>query len=564
MPKFSPQAVTRLAFAASCVLALALQGHTLLRPMLLTDDIAQHHVWLDAGPAGGFRADDPWLASAKAIQPYVTAWVFQSLHLVLPTLLVGKVLALAVHGLTGFLIFQIGRRLGGLRLAWLVMGFFFISDAWIGISGGFARTFAWPVVCGFLLSILAERRDWTAVCLFLAAALYPIVFVLLCPAYGLLWLHEQAAGKGGWRQALDLPLQFRRQWPVLLGIVAGAALVLLKSRELALHPWVGPQVTLAEIQADPIYHQGGRVPVWPPASLGSSMTWFLMPWDKVLLEPVLRHAAKLGDVVLAVFHVVAGILPLLALGIVFRRSRRHGVVLLALMISAVVTFELAAILLPKLYEPSRYLTWSFPVLAVLAVAIVLDAALGLLPAGRVRQAGIVFLALAIASRSPSIRGKGAEDVSEYSPLYLELARTGGEEIIASFPRTSDLVPVLCHRSVYVSNESSHGVLFTRYRKLVMERHEALLQAFYSPRQEDVRAFCTDNDISWLVVEDRYYRQDMPPDVHFAPFVERLRDLLKQTPEPWLLNYARKSGKQVQPGVYLLNTGPIIDSPDRQP
>ncbi|WP_294231911.1 hypothetical protein [Prosthecobacter sp.] len=557
--------MTRLAFAASCVLSLALQGHTLLRPMLLTDDIAQHHVWLDAGPAGGFRGDDPWLDSAKAIQPYMTAMVFQALHLVLPTLLVGKVLALAMHALTGFLIFQIGRWLGGIRLGWLVMAFFFVSDAWIGISGGFARSFAWPLVSGFLLSVLAERRGWTAICMFLAAALYPIVFVLLCPAYGLLWLYEQMAGKvGGWREALHVSAQLRQQWPVMVAVAAGAILVLLKSHELALHPWVGPQVTLAEIQRDPLYHQGGRVPVWPPASLGDSMTWFLMPWDKILLEPVLRHAASLGSTLLVMFHVVAGILLLVALGIVFRRCRRHGFVLLALMLSAVITFEIAVVLLPRLYEPSRYLTWSLPVLAVLSVAVVLDAAFGLVTPGRVRQAGIVFVVLAIATRSTSIRGKGAEDVSEYSALYFELARTGGEELIACFPRTADFVPVLCHRSVYISNECSHGVLFTRYRKLVMERHAALVRAFYSSRQDDVRAFCADNDISWLVVEEKYYRQGMPSDVYFVPFVDHLRELLKQTPEPWLLSYARKLGKEVQPGVYLLNTAPIIDNPDRQP
>ena len=562
MPPLTPLAVSRLALLVSCIFALLLQGHTLLRPMLLNDDIAQHHIWLDAGPSNGFRPDDPWVSTSKAIQPYLTAKVFPLLHVMLPTLLVGKVLALGMLALTGFLIFKLAAHFGSARLGWLTMGLFFISDSWIGIGGGFARTFAWPLACGFLLAMVSGRRCWAAACLFFAAALYPIMFVLLAPGYLLLWVQSELLA-GGWRQLGDWRRQFRMHWPVMLAVAAGSALVLLKSRELALHPWVGPQVTLAQIKTDPLYGPGGRVPVWPPSSLGPSLAWALMPWDKVLLEPVLRHAASLPAFLRAalplLLNILAVAIPTLAIFLVFRRNRSRAYVLLALALSSVVIYWLAQLFLPRLYEPSRYLTWSMPVLAVLCSAILLEAAVARLPQGRLRQAGWVLLVLFIISRAPSIRGKGAEDVSEYSKLYTELVRTGGEEIIATFPRTSDFIPILCHRSIFVSNESSHGVLFTRYRELVMTRHTALLQAFYSPKQEDVRTFCQQHKVSWLVVEDKYYRPDLPPDVHFAPFMQELRDMLKQTPQPWLLTYARKSGKQVQPGVYLLNTGPILDS-----
>lgn len=562
MTSLSASAVSRLALLASCIIALLLQGHTLLRPMLLNDDIAQHHIWLDAGEGSGFSPEDPWVSTSKAIQPYVSAAVFQLLHTVLPTLLVGKVLALVMLALTGFLIFKLASHFGSARLGWVAMGLFFISDSWIGIGGGFARTFAWPLVSGFLLATVSGRRGWTAVCLFLAATLYPIMFVLLVPAYLLLWLQAESQA-GGLRQLINWRHQFRTHWPVMMAVAAGSAFVLFKSHELGLHPHVGPQVTLAQIKTDPLYGPGGRVPLWPPSSLGPSLAWALMPWDKILLEPVLRHAASLPAVLRGalplLLNILAVAIPALAIYLLFRRSRRLAYTLLALALSSVVVYWLAQLLLPKLYEPSRYFTWSMPVLAVLCTAILLEAAVTRLPQGRLRQAGWVLLVLFILSRASSIRGKGAEDVSEYSSLYTELVRTGGEEIIATFPRTSDFIPILCHRSIFVSNESSHGVLFTRYRELVMTRHTALLQAFYSPKQEDVRTFCQQHNISWLVVEDKYYRPDLPPDVHFAPFMQKLRDMLKQTPQPWLLTYARKSGKQVQPGVYLLNTGPILDS-----
>jgi hypothetical protein len=563
MIKISSLAMPRLALTVSCLLVFVLQGHTLLRPMLITDDIAQHHVWLDAGEGSGFQPNDPWLVSAKAIQPYVAAAVFEAVRLFLPTLLVGKVIALVMMALTGFLMYRIGECLGGVRLGWITLGLFFVSDAWIGFSGGFARSFAWPLVSAFLLGQLTGRRGLTALSLFLAAALYPIAFVLLSPAYVLIWLHRQMGE--GWRNTWNLPVQWRTHWPVILAAVAGCTLVLLKSRELSYHPLVGPQVTLDQIQHDPLYGPGGRVPLWPQTALSVMLPWTLIPWDKALLEPVLRHVAALPAVLSkgasAMFPLSAVFGGVLALFIVGRRRCGAAVVLLALAISGVLTFWLAELLLPRLFESSRYLVWSMPVLGVLAWAVLFDAAVGCLRPGRVRQVALILLVLVLAARAPAMRGKGAEDVSEYAALYMQLARTGGGEMIACFPRTGDLISVLCHRSVFISHESSHAVLFTRYRELVMERQSAQLKAFYSKKSEDVRSFCGQNNISWLVVEEKYYRQDMEPGVHFAPFELQMREMLKQTPEPWLLTYARKFGKQVQSGVYLLNTGSIIASSD---
>jgi hypothetical protein len=446
------------------------------------------------------------------------------------------------------------------------MGIFFVSDAWIGFSGGFARSFAWPIVCGFLLALLSGRSGGAALCLFLAAALYPIVFVLLSPVYAAVWLLAEA--RDGWQQTFNLRAQLRAQWPLLLAVAAGSTLVLLKSREISMHPFVGSQVTLAQIQTDPLYGTGGRVPLWPQVPLQAMLPWTLLPWDKAVLEPVLRHAASLPKALAGLVPVglqVASVLAFLgAMFLIWRRSREKAVILLALAASGVLTFYLAELLLPRLFESSRYLVWSMPILAVLAWAVVLDAAIGCLRPGRARQVALVMLGLVLLSRVPAIRGKGAEDMSHYGALYKELVRTGGEEMVACFPRTGDFIPVLSHRTVFVSHESSHAVLFSRYRGLVMERHTALLKGFYSAGAEDVRAFCADNSVSWLVVEEKYYRPDMEPGVYFAPFEQQMRDMLRQNPEPWLLTYARKSGRQVQPGVYLLNTGPIIDSPSAQP
>jgi hypothetical protein len=568
MPKqehgHSPTAVFYLAACAVCVLALLLQGHTLLQPYLISDDIAQHHVWLDAGVGSGFQPDDPWIDCARVFQPYFAAAVFEAVRLVLPTLMVGKAIALVLLTLTAFLTFLIGHRLGGTRLGCVAMGLLFLSDAWIGISGGFARSFAWPLVCGFLLAMLNGRHGMAALSLFLAAPLYPMIFVLLAPVYAMVWLDGEA--RSGWRQTFNLRPQLKEHWPLLLAVAAGSALVLVKSREMGTHPFLGPQVTLAQISQDPLFGVGGRVPLWPQIPLHALLPGPLLPWGKVLWEPVLRHMAalsagqaKAGILLLQLTAVLAFVL---AVFIVWRRSRQKAIVLLALAVSSLVCFEVAEMLLPRLFESSRYLIWSVPVLGVLAWAVLIDASLGLLSSKHARLVLLVLLAGVFFARTKAIQSKGAEDVSEYAPLYAELVHTGGEEMVACFPRTGDFIPVLCHRSVYVSNESSHAVLFTRYRNLVMERHAALLKAFYSPQLKDVRMFCETNKISWLVVEEKYYRPDMEPGIHFAPFEQQMRDMLKQNPQPWLLTYARKAGKQVQPGVYLLNTGSIIDSSDK--
>lgn len=548
---------------AAVSFALLLQGHTLWRPWEFTDDIAMHHVWLDGGAGSGFAVDDPWLQTAKDIQPYVVAWLWQLIRLVLPTVLVGKCLALVLLALTGFLIFQVAAALKSVRAGWLAMGLMFVSDAWIGMSGGFARSFAWPLVCGFLAAMMTRRLGWTALCLFLSAALYPVVFVLLLAAYALLWLAEQMQDPASWPQAWNLRRQWKLQWPVVLAVLAGGVLVVLKSRELSLHPLLGPQVSLATIQGDPVYGMEGRVPLWPQPSLIPSVQWSLMPWDKALLEPVHRHAGALPAVwhhgVMTVLAGISFLVPGLALFLVFRRRPRCSWVVVALVLAGIFTFLLAALLLPRLYESGRYLVWSLPVVVVLSWALLMDEAVDLLRTARLRAAACVCIAIIIAIRLPAIRGKGAEDVSEYAALYRELDQTASGEMIACFPRTADFIPLLGHRTVFISHESSHAILFSRYKDMVMERHGALLKALYAAGPEDARAFCAERGVHWLVVEEKYYRRDMQRGFHFAPFEDQVRHMLKQTPEPWLLAYAKKSGTQVQPGVYLLNTRPLIQA-----
>ncbi len=346
--------------------------------------------------------------------------------------------------------------------------------------------------------------------------------MLLSPAYALVWLSNEA--RTGWRLTWNLRAQWQAQWPLLLAVAAGGTLVLLKSRQLGLDPLLGPQVTMAQIQSDPLYGMGGRVPLWPQKSLFTMLPWTLLPWDKAVLEPALRHvmaiSSGLTKLVQVVLQFASLLVCVLALRIVWRHNREKAVVLLALGASGIITFWLSELLLPRLFESSRYLVWSMPILSVLSWAVVLNSMAAMIPPGRTRQAVLFFMVLALASRAPSIRGKGAEDVSEYAALFTELVRAGDAGMIACFPRTGDFIPVLCHRSVFVSNESSHAVLFSRYRDLVMQRQGAWLKAFYSAKAGEVQDFCRDNRVSWLVVEERYYRLDMEASVHFAPF-ERL-------------------------------------------
>lgn len=547
-----------LAWVVSILLALVIQGNGLFQPLVLTDDIAIHHVWLEGGVEKGFVENDPWLLTAHDIQPYALSSLWQLLGGLLPTLLMGKSLALVLLAITGWCIFQVGSALRSPRAGWIAMGLLFASDAWIGISGGFARSFAWPLVCGFLAAMLLERRAWVAVCLFFSAAFYPVVFVLLVPTYGIFRLCEalRASPKLSWRQTLNA----RAEWLILVSVFLGAFLVLLKSRELSHHPLVGPQVSLAELQSDPIYGVHGRVPFWPQPSLLPVVQWGLLPWDKAILEPVVRHASAMptalrgGATVLLTLLTFA--VPGAALFWIFRQNSQRGWVLLALALGAVFTFAFASLLLPRLYEPARYVVWSMPVLAVVAWAVVLDVGIGWLKSVRLRVAACLCLALVIASRLPSIRGKGAEDVSEYAALYQELSRTEPGQTIACFPRTGDFIPLLSHRSVFTSYEASHAILFSHYKEMVMDRHAAFVKAFYAETADEVRSFCHERSIQWLVVEEKYYRADLSEGFYFAPFEGQVRQRLKETPVPWLLQHARKSGKEVQSGVFLLNANTL--------
>lgn len=543
----------------SFVLTILVQGSTIFNQFCLTDDIAQHHVWLDAGENTGLRSDDPWLIASHAFQPYVLAAFFKCLHFIFPTLLIGKVIALFALWLTAFLIWEIGKACVGERAGWICLALFFVSDAWIGISGGFARTFAWPIVCLFLLASLKRQLIISCLALFFAAAIYPIVFVLLIPTFLFIalsdWQFQNAS-----RSKL-IPYNSYLIVPFLL-LVCGVILILLKSYELNSHPLVGPQVQHSEIMTDPLFGQHGRWPLWPQPALVTILPWSFMAWGKVLLEPIMRYAeffAIKSTVITIVVGVISVTIPVCALAKLFYFNRRAFIVFISLFFSAITVFFAAKLTLPKLYEPSRYLVWSIPVMSVILFSITAEMGVGQIKNISIRRTIYGLSVALILSRIPAIQGKGAEDISEYSKLYSAIRELPPNITIASYPRTSDFIPVVCHRNIYLSHESSHAVIFKNYREIMVSRQHRLISSLYSDDLGAIQKFCREEKIDWFIIEDRYYRKENVFTTHFQPFLDQINGLLENQPTFKLLSLAHQYGQEVQNGVYLLSANVVLAS-----
>ena len=539
---------------AAIILTFSIHGFTLFEKYLITDDIAQHHIWLDAGTGNGLESNDPWIIASKAIQPYFLSFIDRVAHLCVPTLLVGKCIALLSFALTCVLVFALGKEFANNSVGWVALSLFCISDAWIGMSGGFARAFAWPLVALFLYGSARQNNSLIGLSLFASAALYPIVFVLVLPAWLMILFYDAFFGRDHTETLVRSWNLFHQQRLQLLAIVSGALLVLLKSHELSTHYMIGSQVSLAELQTSPLYGPEGRWPLWPQSNLLPSLTWSLMPWGKSFFEPLARHINTNSYLVLfeTIFSFISIVAPLFSLYLVKKTRSRNAFILLSFASSGVVTFLLAKIFLPKLYEPSRYLVWSMPLLAILCWSLLFNHLLSKIKNDKFNKIAVGVFCLLVLTRYAAIRGKGAEDVSEYSFLYQRLSQTKKQDIIASIPRTSDFIPVFANRSIFVSHESSHAVLFSNYRNLVVSRQDLFVEAFYSMKSAAIEEMVSDHGVDWFIVEEKYYTGNLPADFHFAPYKNKIIDSLKLFPEPFLLKFARIYGETLQEGTYLID------------
>ncbi len=196
-----------------------------------------------------------------------------------------------------------------------------------------------------------------------------------------------------------------------------------------------------------------------------------------------------------------------------------------LFVASFLLYFVARVVVLRLFQPSRYLELSLTVFFCVGAGVCLrEAVANLVPKKLIFPLITTLLLVLAAARLYHV---GIYDYSQYARLYEFLRTTPKTSLMAGHPELMDNVPTFAHRKAFVTYELSH-TWFTTFWDLIKKRTFDFFRAYYSDDPEEIRRFCRDNGIDYLLVRDEDFvkKRRESGDVYFQPFGHYVRDLTK--------------------------------------
>lgn len=525
-----------LAVAATGLLSVSAQWPGLVNRYVVNDDVRQQLFWMRRWIEPQLYPPDILNEYARSYVPWGVQGLYRLGALACDPLYFSKFVAIALLTLLGTLVFLSARRILNEAFAWLALALFWLMPAFLGnISGGLARAFAAPLLALFLYAHLADSRRLAHVSLWGQALFIPYILPISLLASG---LHFAAWKLGAVRSR---PLL---RSPLDAVSAAGALATVMYWQHGMNAAGFGPLPWGADMADKPEFGSAGRYPMLPVRSVFWEL--FGRPWS--VLAPF-RELGLAGGIVCS-----ALLLPLLGLGL-WRldwsalRVRSAGPALV--MLASLLLFFTAKALLLKLFIPSRHLEHTTNLFYCLAVPLLLSPLA--LPALR-RWPRPALLALASAALLVgAVRQHGFElyNYSAERPLYETALRTPAGSLFAGHPDQMDRLITFGHRNAYATYELAHP-WSVGYWRTIGPRLERLMRAYYSADPEEVRSFCAEAGIDFLVVDRRHFdREYMAKGPLFEPFSGAIRRRA-QEPAPFALVSGAFPGEAVDTDITVVD------------
>ncbi len=484
-------------------------------PNAYIDDAVQHIFWMWRFVDPARFQDDLMAEYFSAQMPPGLYGLYWAASFFRSPLLFNKLLPVALGLIAAVVFFALAQRLfNSPRIAFWA-SLVFILQIWTtdDISTGIARSFAYPLLLGFLYTLVIGWRFGVLLCLALSCLFYPPVAVLAVAILALtLWPGSSAIfelNARPWRRHLGL---------LLLGLLVCGALLL--PGQLWEGPF-GPIITKAQALSEPALLDGGRSAVFDSdpwrfwvtskrTSLGLNLDQMhplcLLP---ALLLPLLhrRSGARLQT-----FKGWSGWVPLLG-RVVWASLALYG---------------LAMAVLLHLYHPNRYVCYSLPVVAALFSGVTLAAlaehCARWLSSRWLQQGMAVLLCVALVWAHRPLWPSGLK-VGEFDQIYRFLRAQPATTRLASYPTDAGNLPLLSGLPVVASMENALAWHPAYYRQME-QRLWQTLEAFYTDSPQLLADYVERYGVDLFVVPLYRYAPPRARRGLFVPFASRASDLAK--------------------------------------
>jgi hypothetical protein len=464
--------------------------YTYKDPALFHNDIHMTY-WLANTPVG-------YKAIFRVLSPYVD------------TQIIAETLAFALGALSAFLAFVLGRQISGgktwggvanLTLVLLSQATTFYPFRFLNLeAGGLPRAFGFPILLFGIIAMLRRDLRWVGGALVLSALFYPPLCVILGTyiafALGFRIIKERTLPKG------FLPL-------AALGAGA-AALVVWTS--LGVSATNGPLYTLAQMLQMPEYGPEGTQQDYFPGS------W----WG--YLGPVFGG----GQGVIGIVWILL-IAATFAVGVVKKDHFLIRPEVVAIPASALINYVAAYVLILRLYEPSRYLTYTSEALTLCCLPFFLKYTAdwaspwltkldALRPSDKVaRRAGVILVTLVgLGAFSARVVLKRGDHDRMPSEVYEFLKTIPKDALVAANPTDGDRIPMRSLRSVLLLWASFYPIHPSYYEEM-KRRFFKLLAAEYDTGPDALQDLKRAYGVRYFIVHKDLGRNE--PFLEFRPFKE---------------------------------------------
>lgn len=499
-----------LAAASSALLAISAQWPGLVNPLVVNDDVRQQLFWMRRWIVPQLYPPDILGDYSRCYVPWGVQAVYRLGALVLDPLYFSKFVAVALLTALGGLVFLIACRLKGRTFAWMVLAGFWLMPAFIeNISGGLARAFAAPLLALFLYAQMSRSRLLALFALCAQALFIPYILPICLGAAA---LHYSA-----WKLGLvQSPPLLHSIWDVLAAL-GTISLVLLWQAGMTKADF-GPLPWASEISGRPEFGDMGRFAILPvPSALWEI---FGRPWS--VLAPF-RDGGTTAGILCSVL-----LFPLMALGARRIDWRTEGPHLLAagfLFAASLLLYFTAKLLLLKLFIPSRYIEYTTSIIYCVGVPFLLSPLLLPVLKKCSQRIAVALLASVFIVGAVRLHGRELYDYSKGKALYETVRQTPYNALFAGYPELMDNVLTFGQRNVYASFELAHP-WSTGYWKVMGPRLEKMLRAYYASTPEEIRRFCIEEGVDYLVVDRRHFVPDyMRGRALFEPYGSLIRQML---------------------------------------